>query len=658
MQKICKTTVLLALLFAVIGALTSFEVARAVDDGVPDEFHFPAAADHRSGAAAGADDDAAAAAGAGEDAAAAADDASIARVEHAYADIGTRVYRKNQRLVVLVTCASEAELDISIASSRVNFTQRVACSSETTKVFDQSQAFQFGDIVKISATSAHGLSVVKFEALDAAPVWIGVSTIGSTESDACFNTYGHNDPWVFQNFYSPATDVLIQSEEPRHFEENDWSFTSRLSSDVEFVDIHVVASSRIENGLPSGTIRANYTFEGVPNPCFVGTPDFVLEKSINGADADNENGADVPSVAPAETVYLTFVLTNTGNVDLPIAEIVLTDSQDGVVPTLVAESDTNSGVVKPGQAILYKANVPALNLLTAGTSRYIVDGCDPRATGLTRKAHRDIATARLWGIERSDPAHYCNPERPDFRMDKLINNADADDPNGVDVPQLEPGTTAELSVVVTNTGNTTLVIADIMVVDNQPGVSFALDAASDEGRDGLLYPGQTIIYRADVEVVDTLVSTGSGEIVSGCDPDNTGMRRNAHRDIATTTVRNIERSDPAHYCNPRNPAIEVVGSLHLEVTNVGNTPLGSVSWTTAIVRCPEPADLAPGQTVAADCVIEVVAEATDGYVRVSDVFTTLEGITSSPVPACIVEPLGNDNVDVSRRYFLPFIVVP
>lgn len=576
---------------------------------------------------------------------------SAAGTQPAYADIYARVYRKDKRLVVNVTCGNEGQLQITIVSSRVDFARVVNCGPESQEVFKQSNAFAFGDVVKIAGASDRGLSVVKFLAVDAAPVWIGIRSSVSSEADGCITTYGHNDPWVLQSQITPGTTDVIKVEEPRHFEEKDWSFTTTISDTVPFVDVHVVAANKLVDGQPE-QIRADYTFEAVPNPCFNPQPDFVLRKLINGADANDENGVDVPMVQADSILNLRFDLTNTGNIDLPIDQIVLTDTQSGVTPVLDAETDVNGGVLKPGQTIIYTATVQALNLETASASQYIIDGCDPSGTGLTRKAHRDIATAVLWEITRSDPAHYCNPERPAIEMNKYIQGQDADDPNDPAVPVLEPGSDAELTVVVTNTGNVILLVSEIYVTDNQPGVGFALDPSSDALGDGLLHPGETLLYRTRVTAVNTLTDLTSGEIVPGCDPRGTGMVRNAHRDIATAYVRGIVVHDPAHYCNPRNPGIEVSGLLKLKVTDIGNTRLTSVRLATAIINCPQAPDLAPGETVDMNCSIEVRGSAFDGYLTVVDTFTTLEGISEAELPACTVQPRAGD---VGWTLFLPLV---
>jgi|GEM_PF-2528123 len=290
-------------------------------------------------------------------------------------------------------------------------------------------------------------------------------------------------------------------------------------------------------------------------------PGIVIEKSTNGADADDPNGADVPQVAPGDPITWTYTVTNTGNVPFAVADVAVTDDQ-GVVPIFDASSDADAdGVLSAGESWIYTASDVAPLLGPIDPTVGIVAGCDPAAAGAERSAYRNVATVSVAGLVAEDPSHFCNPPAPGIEIEKSTNGADADVPNGADVPQVAPGDPITWTYVVTNTGNVPFAAADVAVTDDQ-GVVPIFDASSDADADGVLSAGESWIYVASdvaplLEPIDPTVG-----IVAGCDPANAGAERSAYRNVATVSVAGLVAEDPSHFCNPPAPGIVIEKSTN------------------------------------------------------------------------------------------------
>jgi large repetitive protein len=326
-----------------------------------------------------------------------------------------------------------------------------------------------------------------------------------------------------------------------------------------------------------------------PSHYFGAAPSIDIEKATNGADADlPEDAVLIPAGDPVEWTY---VVTNTGNVDL--SGVSVTDDVLGAITCpqdalAVGESMTctASGVTAPG---------PYANLGTA-------TGTPPVGPDVTDE----------------DPSHYFGLQ-PGIDIEKLTNGEDADDPN--QAPQISPDGDVTWSYLVTNTGNIPFFEAEISVVDDQ-GVVPELDPASDVDGDGILEPGEVWTYTATGTAEDLLTTTHT--TVPGCDPDQTGFTRPAYRNIATVTVSGVTDSDPSHYCNPAAPSIDIAKQAEgpdsrdvvrgaavtftITVTNTGNVDLSNVTVTDPLAPdCDRViGDLAVGASTSYDCTVDPV----------------------------------------------------
>lgn len=142
----------------------------------------------------------------------------------------------------------------------------------------------------------------------------------------------------------------------------------------------------------------------------------------------------------------------------------------------------------------------------------------------------------------------------DIQIRKYTNGADADDPNGTDVPELQPNAPVTWTYVVTNTGNVTLTQSQITVTDSQPGITVTLDINSDNG-DGVLSPAESWLYVATGNAVNLGSPPGGITVVDGCAVGTT--TRPTYRNIGRVTiVGGGAATNPSHYCNPPVTGIE------------------------------------------------------------------------------------------------------
>ncbi|MEM7534936.1 MAG: SdrD B-like domain-containing protein [Chloroflexota bacterium] len=157
-------------------------------------------------------------------------------------------------------------------------------------------------------------------------------------------------------------------------------------------------------------------------------PQIDLEKATNGADADNWDDPDVPSIPEGDDVVWTYVVTNTGNITLvvtalnddPIGPIIL--EYGSLADHIVCVSDLNnefSQLLAPGASF---------TCIVTGTAI-----AEPYTNTATVTATYDIPAPINVDdepINDTDPSHYNGYGVSDLAIDKMI--ADTyDDPNGI-----------------------------------------------------------------------------------------------------------------------------------------------------------------------------------------------------------------------------------
>ena len=136
-------------------------------------------------------------------------------------------------------------------------------------------------------------------------------------------------------------------------------------------------------------------------------PSVDIEKLTNGIQADEANDPDVPNIAQGMTVTWTYEITNTGDIALGEAEIIVTDNQPGVLPVFNTGSDTGGDMIlSPGEIWTYTASAQALDLKVPPAGVTIVQGCNNN-----RNTYQNIGRAEITstGYFDEDFSHYCNP---------------------------------------------------------------------------------------------------------------------------------------------------------------------------------------------------------------------------------------------------------
>ena len=293
--------------------------------------------------------------------------------------------------------------------------------------------------------------------------------------------------------------------------------------------------------------------------CNPPAPAIDIETSTNGIDADDADDPAAPILAPASPANWVYVVRNDGNVHFTVDQVVVTDTYPGVTPVFDPAGDDGDGILSPGEMWTYTATRPALNLTDDDTTRdaTIVPGCGVNETPF---AYENVGHVVVPGAADSDPTHYCNTVFPAIDIETSTNGVDADDPSDPATPVLAIGAAARWVYAVRNDGNISFTVADVVVTDSYPGVTPVFDPASDDG-DGILSPTETWRYRAtgtalDLDDADV---TRAGTIVLGC---GTRGLRNTYENVGTVVVPGADDTDPTHYCNPANPAIDIETSTN------------------------------------------------------------------------------------------------
>ncbi|MEM7130734.1 MAG: hypothetical protein AAF702_30695 [Chloroflexota bacterium] len=324
-----------------------------------------------------------------------------------------------------------------------------------------------------------------------------------------------------------------------------------------------------------------------------------IRKFVNGQDANDPLGPDVPEVEPGTAVTWTYRVTNTGQIAYPIADVNVTDSDPNVTPIfnqiLIGNSDAQ---LEPGEVWEYVANGIMPDPLTPENPSVIENLCPPAqgTSGPRRTGYRNIGTVRVPGDTDEDPAHICEPPNPGIAIRKFVNGFDANDPQGPDVPDVEPGTAVTWTYRVTNTGEIAYPIAQVSVTDSDPTVTPAFNQVLIGNADNQLEPGEVWEYIANGIMPDPLTPENPSVIENLCPPaqGTSGPQRAGYRNIGTVTVPGDTDEDLAHICEPPNPGIAIRKFVN---GFDANDPLGpdvpevepgtAVTWTYRVINTGE-----------------------------------------------------------------------
>jgi len=231
-----------------------------------------------------------------------------------------------------------------------------------------------------------------------------------------------------------------------------------------------------------------------PSHYFGTAPAIDVEKSTNGQDADTGDG---PIIRTGEAVTWTYVVRNTGNVEL--TNVSVTDNQIGPITC----PKTSLAV---GESMTCTANGRATSGAYENTAT--VNGTDP--TGAT--------------VNDDDPSRYTGRNEPGIDIEKATNGYDADEAPG---PELLNDSKIVWTYAVRNTGQTVLI--DVEVTDSQ-GVELRCPL--------------------------TILQVGGGMVCTG---GGTATTIGQYVNIGTVTATNPEDdtqvfdSDPSHYFGKNPP---------------------------------------------------------------------------------------------------------
>ncbi len=183
-------------------------------------------------------------------------------------------------------------------------------------------------------------------------------------------------------------------------------------------------------------------------------PALDIEKLTNSSQADGANWPDVPRINSGTTIKWTYVVTNKDPNAYSEAEILVTDSQPGITPTLDIASDDGDMILSPGETWIYEAVGQALDLSAPPPGVTVVPGC-----GDGRNTYENTAQVEIVGrgVIDQDLSHYCNSGLLQIDIRKQE--------EGPDTRTFPSGSDVSFVIHVTNTG--TIDLDNVVVNDPQ-----------------------------------------------------------------------------------------------------------------------------------------------------------------------------------------------
>jgi hypothetical protein len=170
-------------------------------------------------------------------------------------------------------------------------------------------------------------------------------------------------------------------------------------------------------------------------------PAIDVEKLTNSQDADRPPG---PTVRPGDPVTWTYLITNTGAVDL--LDLTLLDDQEG-----------NVTFACPARTLTVGSS---MRCTVRGTARLGPYANNAVVTGKTAPD----AAGNQTTVTDSDPSHYVGIGTPAIDLEKFTNGVDADKVPG---PYVQEGAAVTWTYVITNVG--TLDLVNLQLFDDQLG---------------------------------------------------------------------------------------------------------------------------------------------------------------------------------------------
>jgi uncharacterized repeat protein (TIGR01451 family) len=145
----------------------------------------------------------------------------------------------------------------------------------------------------------------------------------------------------------------------------------------------------------------------------------------------------------------------------------------------------------------------------------------------------------------------CTPV-PGVTIIKFTNGADANDPNAAGVPNISVGGVVTWTYRVTNTGQTSIPRANVVVTDNTTGVNPTFTSEISGNGDTIFNPGEVWLYTATGTSLDLTLPPPAGvhTVANSCTAGGTQPPRTAYTNVGTVTIPGATANDPSSYCNP------------------------------------------------------------------------------------------------------------
>ena len=353
-------------------------------------------------------------------------------------------------------------------------------------------------------------------------------------------------------------------------------------------------------------------------------PEIEIVKLTNGQDANDPDGADVPVIAPGDTVTWTYVVTNIGVIDINEEDISVTDDVIGTITAIVDKGD-NDAVLSPGEVWRYQATGSAVNLVNPPDDpdlNLVEDVCtQDGALTVPSTAYTNIGAVTIPSMQDTDPSSYCAPQ-PEIEIIKYTNGQDANDPDGADVPVIAPGDTVTWTYVVTNIGAIDINEEDISVTDDVIGTITAIVDKGDN--DAVLSPGEVWRYQATGSAVNLVNPPDDPDlnlVEDVCTQDGAlTVPSTAYTNIGAVTIPSMQDTDPSSYCAPQ-PEIEIIKYTNGQDANDPDgadvpviAPGDTVTWTFRVTNI-GPIDINEEDITVTDNVIgpiTMIADKADG----------------------------------------------
>jgi len=156
------------------------------------------------------------------------------------------------------------------------------------------------------------------------------------------------------------------------------------------------------------------------------------------------------------------------------------------------------------------------------------------------------------GASATDPSSYCNPPAPNVTIVKFTNGADANDPNAAGVPSINQGQPVTWTYRVTNTGNTAVPRAQVVVTDSTTGVTPTFTSEITGNGDTIFHQGEVWLYTATGTALDLEAAAPPGvtKVPNSCTAGGTQPVRTAYVNVGTVAIPGKSATDPSSYCNP------------------------------------------------------------------------------------------------------------